>query len=869
MPMCPILLPIDDYEMAGVLGAGSMGIVYNAWQITPRRHVALKVLTFGPLSPTLVRRFDQEVEILGRLEHPCITRLYAAGTIEAGNRKTPYFAMEFVQGRSLVEYARAHDLSIRERMALLHQLADGIHYAHRQGIIHRDLKPANILVDNHGQPKILDFGVARFEQAGNHITCSFDGSKGLVGTLSYMSPEQSQGFPDGIDARTDLYSLGIIAYELLTGRLPYTLDGKSWVAAIRQIETTEVSAPSRTIPALKGDIDAIVLKALAKDRDQRYATAADLAADIERYLHYLPVRARAPTLRYRLAKFVRRRRPALATAAAAMITLSIGITLAGEGIHRSRLAGQTIQTVSDQVQNYMLSAMDTVDQLTKQTLADMPKNAVAAPLLNEAADFYEKNVQTAAGNPRTRQAWHVALFRLARLKAILGDDSASLELLQQKADDWQAVVRDQPANAHALDELARVYLQTGLILRDNHHLALALSTYEQAADCLDRLVRLRPHDPECRRKWGATWIEIGLILQKLGQRAEADAALNRSCRLLEPLLESANPRPEHVREWGRAVDRYASLLSQYNLVPQALELLEWAGSQCLSLAAKHPRDLHYVQMHARGLARHSRFYRMNKMVPEAIEKRIAATETFARLQRSFPDDWAIGHEYAISQHALGELYVDANRLDAAIETMIRSIQTSKTLAERFPERLVFRQDLCRQQRELGTILFQNKRESEALRVLEEAAAGANALAETRNPETSILIEQAKTHDVLGFLHLQARRPAAALAAYEKAIQTYREAIDREPSSGNWRHLLANSLLQASGVSSPDAARKLGREAMDIWESLVAQFPGRKKYRTALDHARKTLSPLFPEELAIDTPVLFPSLPEEADSGPDG
>lgn len=233
MPMCPILLPIDGYEMAGVLGAGSMGIVYNAWQITPRRHVALKVLTFGPLSPTLVRRFDQEVEILGRLEHPCITRLYAAGTIEAGNRKTPYFAMEFVQGRSLVEYARAHDLSIRERMALLHQLADGIHYAHRQGIIHRDLKPANILVDNHGQPKILDFGVARFEQAGNHITCSFDGCTGLVGTLSYMSPEQSQGFPDGIDARTDLYSLGVIAYELLTGRLPYTLDGKSWVAAIR------------------------------------------------------------------------------------------------------------------------------------------------------------------------------------------------------------------------------------------------------------------------------------------------------------------------------------------------------------------------------------------------------------------------------------------------------------------------------------------------------------------------------------------------------------------------------------------------------------------------------------------------------------
>ena len=853
--------------MSGVLGAGSMGIVYEAWQIHPRRHVALKVLTFGPLSPTLVRRFEQEVEILGQLDHPCITRLYAAGTIDAANRKTPYFAMEFVRGQSLVEHARARDLSIRERMALLRQLADGISYAHRQGIIHRDLKPANILVDHNGQPKILDFGVARFEQAGNQITCSFDGCKGLVGTLSYMSPEQSQGFPDGIDARTDLYSLGVVAYELLTGRLPYEIDGKSWTAAIRQIETTEVSAPSRTLPALKGDVDAIVLKALAKDRDQRYATAAEMAADLERYLNHLPVRARAPTLRYRLLKFARRRRRVLAAAAVAAAVLAIGFALAGAGLHRSRLAGQTIQTVSERAQDYMLAAMDTVDQFTKETLEDLPKDAVSAPSLHKAADFYEKNVQTAADNPRTKQVWHVALFRLAKLKAVLGDESASLELLQRKADDWQAVVRDQPANASAWDELARVYAQLGLILRDNHHLALAQTAYEQAADCLEHLIGLRPDDPESRRKWGGTWIEIGNLFQKLGQRTEADAALNRSCRLLEPLVEAAAPRPEHVKEWSRAVDRYASLLSQYNLLPQAMDLLENAGLRCRALMAKHPGDVHYAQMQARYLARHSRLCRLNRKVPEAIEKRIAATEAFGRIQRACPDDWAIGHEYSVSQQALGELYAVANRLDEAIATMARGIQTSQALAERFPARLVFRQDLCRQQRELGTLLFQTKRENEALRILEEAAALADALADTPNPETPLLVEQAKTYDVLGFVHRQACRPAAAKAAYEKAIQAYRKAISREPANGNWRHLLANSLLQASGLSAPASARELGREAVDIWESLTAQFPGQKKYRTALDHARKTLSPLFPEEVATDAPPPCPPVPAEERQNP--
>src|SRR5262245_53689799 len=212
----PALPPrIGCYRILRLLGEGGMGTVYEAEQDNPRRPVALKVLRPGLVSPALLRRFAHEVHILGRLHHPGIAQIYEAGVAEDGQ---PFFALEFIRGLRLDEYARRHALDLAARLDLLARVCDAVQHAHDQGVIHRDLKPANILVDETGQPKVLDFGVARATDPDVPITADRTRTGQLIGTLSYMSPEQVAADPAALDQRSDVYSLGVILYELLVGR---------------------------------------------------------------------------------------------------------------------------------------------------------------------------------------------------------------------------------------------------------------------------------------------------------------------------------------------------------------------------------------------------------------------------------------------------------------------------------------------------------------------------------------------------------------------------------------------------------------------------------------------------------------------------
>ena len=238
---------IPHYRILRLLGTGGMGAVYQAEQKQPQRTVALKVIKPGLVTPALLRRFEHETELLGRLQHPGIAHIYEAGTVDTPSGPQAYFAMEFVRGPaaspapSLVEFAAKNKLGTRQRLELLAKVADAVHYAHQRGIIHRDLKPANILVDDTGQPKILDFGVARATDADvNTVTVQTDVGQ-IIGTLPYMSPEQAGGDPAQLDTRSDVYSLGVIAYELLAGRLPYKLKTLMLLEAVRVIREDEPS----------------------------------------------------------------------------------------------------------------------------------------------------------------------------------------------------------------------------------------------------------------------------------------------------------------------------------------------------------------------------------------------------------------------------------------------------------------------------------------------------------------------------------------------------------------------------------------------------------------------------------------------------
>lgn len=317
-PPLPVNARIGDYTILGVLGTGGMGVVYIAQQERPRRTVALKLIRASMASRNMLRRFEHEAELLGRLQHPGIAQIFEAGvaTPEQTGLRTPqpYIAMELVEGLPLLDYAKARGLDPRERLELLARAAEAVQHAHQRGIIHRDLKPGNILVDAHGQPKVLDFGVARASEGSPHLTSVQTSVGQIIGTLPYMSPEQVLADPNEIDVRSDVYSLGVILYQLLTDRLPHEVKGRSLAEAARLIRDELPVRLGAIDRSLRGDVETIVAKALEKDRERRYQSAADLAEDIRRHLSGLPIAAKNDSALYVLRKQIRRYRGVAAAA---------------------------------------------------------------------------------------------------------------------------------------------------------------------------------------------------------------------------------------------------------------------------------------------------------------------------------------------------------------------------------------------------------------------------------------------------------------------------------------------------------------------------------------------------------------------------
>lgn len=640
---------IGPFRIRGVLGQGGMGVVYRAEQDSPRREVALKVVRPGYATPEIMRRFAHESQILGKLQHPGIAQVYQAGTADTGAGPQPFFAMELVHGPTLSAYIEQESPSLRARLELMVQICDAVQHAHTKGVIHRDLKPANVIVTNPAgdqsgarQPKILDFGVARATDADIQSATIQTTAGQLVGTVPYMSPEQVAADPEALDTRSDVYALGVMLFEVLSGELPHDLRRVGIAEAARiigQVEPTKLGTHGTT---LRGDLETIAAKTLEKEPDRRYQSAAELGEELGRYLRDEPIEARRASTVYQLRKFARRNRSLVAAGAVAAGVLALGVAgTAWQAIDASRqaVAAQQAEAKAVAINEFLvkellgaanpavaqgedvtvLELFRTASERVGTALADEPElemtvRGVLGEVLVNLADgpgaqreFDRVAELTAIHLGPTHEETLAAQHALADLDARMG----RLADARARIDDVLPRMREHLGPDHietlkAEGSLGRVMLEMG-------DLAGAEEILRRSAEAIE--AKLGPDDIQTM----TTWNNLATALKDLRRFDEAEAVdrdlLERRTRVFGALhpdtLTSMNNRAALLQLMARTEEATA-------LFEQTLE-----GRRAV-LGTSHPSTLTTMNNMADAAIRAGDFERAEALLSEAIEGLTAA-----------------------------------------------------------------------------------------------------------------------------------------------------------------------------------------------------------------------------------------------------
>ncbi|MFN0136994.1 MAG: tetratricopeptide repeat protein [Phycisphaerae bacterium] len=610
---------IGGYRIIDVLGEGGFGTVFRAEQATPvRRTVALKVLKRGMDTRQVILRFNAERQALAMLDHPSFSRIFDAGETESGQ---PYFAMELVPGEPITRYCDANRLSTRERLELFVRVCSAVQHAHQKGLIHRDIKPSNVLIvlqEGQASPKLIDFGIARAidNSSGGRTILTEAGQ--LIGTPEYMSPEQAAGSAD-IDTRTDIYSLGVILFELLAGRLPYDMRGLPLVDAariIRDEEPARLTAISRREGGrYDRDIQTIVSMALDKDPSRRYPSAAELAADVGRYLRDEPLSAHPPSAAYQLRKFSRRHRAALAAGGGMLVLLIGGTVGTSVGMFRAIAARDAEATQRQRADVQTQTAREITEFLTKDLLgAATPftkgKDVSVRQVVDEAAariegrfpdqPLVEAGVREALGRTYSRMALyeqaetHLAKAHEIRSRHMGSEAPETLDVKRELA--IQRLESGRYAEAEALltallesDRVQRGADDERVVL-DLHYLGRIYRRLDRSAEA-ERMFRealdiqTRRHGPD-HDNTIATQGELAGFLRSIGRLEEAAPLIQRT-------LESQTR--------ARGADDAFTLATRHNLATLYQQLNRLEDSEAMykelipamqrAFGAEHPNVL--------------------------------------------------------------------------------------------------------------------------------------------------------------------------------------------------------------------------------------------------------------------------------------
>jgi serine/threonine protein kinase len=636
---------IGPYRVLRRLGGGAFGEVYRCEQDEPvRREVAVKVLRAGAGDRTTLLRFAAERQLIASLQHPAIAQVFDAGTLADGR---PFFVMDAIDGQPIDCYCDEHALTVDARLELFSELCRGVQHAHERGIVHRDLKPANVLVveiDGRPRPKIIDFGIAKALH-GSRVQRSFDTEAGrVIGTPGYMSPEQQRGSSDDVDARADVFGLGVMLYELLCGQLPWAVGAADTATDARRPSTrvgaTEASAaaiahrrstePRRLASRLRGELDWIVLMCLQRDPVLRYQTANQLIDDLERHRRSEPVLARPPATSYRLKKFVQRHRIA-ATALAVVAAATILVLFLAQEYRRSFVVEIDAATARADA-GYAAAAgavAALVERANDPAVRDAPQgDAVRAAMLGDALAFYERFLRDRPGEPALLAERCRALLGMTQVCWLLGDSSRATDFALQAIQDGEAAYAADRANVERRGMLGEA--------RCRHGLARALAgDHGGASTSLQEAVA---HLAAAAAAWPARFARLHVIALRnaatsLPPQASGDriAALRTALAAADSLRKVAPPVADAETEFVVTCCELASELRIAHLHTEAAAVLQPAAAALPEVTS----DRHHVAWRVSWLRASVAFDAGER--PLGIEHLESALATADAWEREWPD----------------------------------------------------------------------------------------------------------------------------------------------------------------------------------------------------------------------------------------
>ncbi len=854
---------IGVYRITALVGQGGMGAVYAAVRDDDQfnQQVAIKVIKRGMDSGLVLRRFWRERQILASLNHQNIARLLDGGTTPDGR---PYFVMEFIAGQPISDYCDARELSIPDRLKLFRQVCAAVQFAHQNLVVHRDIKPANILVTEDGTPKLLDFGIAKLlaSNTGQAATLTQTGMRMM--TPDYASPEQVRG--GAITTASDIYSLGTVLYELLTGRRAHQFKTYSPVEIQETVCLSEAEKPSdavgRTTGAplrwrkqLMGDLDNIVLMALRKEAQRRYASVEQFSEDIRRHLEGLPVAARKDTVGYRAGKFVRRNK--LGIAAAALIVLSLMGGMAAS-IYQARRAERRFQQVRNLANTFLFDIHDEIKKLPGST-------AVRAQVVNTALEYLDNLGKEAGDDPGLQMDLAQAYERVAAVlgsssEQNLGRGAEARASLQKALALYQGLIARNPSDQRLLEESGGLNLRIGDHYNNEGNFAAMEQSYRAAMRLVEKM--------NAAKMEVNPWLEspAHIRMAELERRAgDMTAAINSQQRSFDITAGWAARHPGDSAQ-SLTITNYSrrggTLFRLVGDLEGALEAYRQALRLSQELAASEPENRAYQR------ALISRHNDIARVMGDPDEPNLGmADEALAHYRQALAiaeKEAAVDPNDAQARDSMGRasLWVAMMLRDsdpaAAAAAYRKSLSVFEALSKSAPESLTLRDIQALAQRGLGYAVWRSGQPHEALDWLRKAIELQRANFALDATRTVYHREMRRTHAVTGDIMLSLGNTGGALENYSQAMAINEKLLANNPadpglqlgqaycyeSFGRFHSTLAadRRLPRQQRITAAREAIEWRRRSLQIWDEWLTQglapaYAARRREQAARDLAQ--------------------------------